>query len=699
MTTQYKICSCNQTMPLDQAAGAKLGAALNVPPLAVADQLCRREVSQYITAIAGVDDVVIGCTQERALFSEVAQNKNTVAPLRFVNLRETGGWSSEAGASLPKMAALLAAAALPVPDPVPTVEYDSAGHVLIIGPASRALSWAKRLGAQLDISVLLTEGSADAMLQERSFPTFSGSQVKLRGWLGAFDVAWRQANPIDLETCTRCNACVDVCPENAIDLTYQIDLSKCTSHRDCVKACGAIGAIDFNRNDTERSGSFDLIFDLSDTPLITLHQPPQGYFAPGVDSQRQIDDSLKLTQMVGKFDKPKFFSYKEKICAHGRNNQVGCNACVEVCSASAISSNGNHVKVNPNLCVGCGACATVCPSGAMGYAYPRATDMGRRIKTMLAAFAKAGGRQPALLFHSGDRGAELLLALGRLAKTNRSLKGMPARVIPIEVHHTASVGIDLWLTAVAYGATNIAVLATDEEAPQYLDALEKQMEIAGAILGGLGYQGKHLSVLRTDTPAALDAALRAITAGQAPAQAATFNVAAEKRGTLDLALAHLLLHAETKPEEIELPQGALYGKINVNKSTCTLCMSCVGACPESALMDNANAPQLRFLEKNCVQCGLCETTCPENAITLTPRLLLTDAVKQPAVLNEAVPYLCIRCSKPFGTLQMIENMLSKLSLHGAFSGNVNRLKMCADCRVVDMMDNKRELSITDLKRH
>jgi ferredoxin len=127
-------------------------------------------------------------------------------------------------------------------------------------------------------------------------------------------------------------------------------------------------------------------------------------------------------------------------------------------------------------------------------------------------------------------------------------------------------------------------------------------------------------------------------------------------------------------------------------------MSCVGACPESALMDNSNLPQLRFVEKNCVQCGLCEKTCPENAITLTPRLLLTDAVKQPRVLNEAQPYHCIRCNKPFGTLQMIDNMLAKLSLHSAFAGNIDRIKMCADCRVVDMMENKHETSITDLKR-
>ncbi|MEN3297818.1 MAG: hypothetical protein V7642_7071 [Burkholderiales bacterium] len=698
MSTQFKVCNCNRTMPLDAAAGEKLGGALGSGPLGVATQLCRREVGSYLKAIEGVEEVVVACTQEQPLFSELAQQKQAVAPIRFVNIRETGGWGAQAKESLPKMAALLAAAALPDPEPVPTVEYDSGGSVLLVGPADRVLPWAKRLNGQLEVSALLTAGNASDGLQDRRFPTFSGSRIEIGGWLGAFKVNWQQANPIDLEVCTRCNACIDVCPENAIDFNYQIDLDKCRSHRDCVKACSAIGAIDFTREATQRSGEFDLIFDLSDKPLIGLHQPPQGYFAPGASEMKQADLALQLTQMVGQFSKPKFFIYKDKLCAHGRNQKIGCNACIEVCSAEAVSHNGDKIKVNPNLCVGCGACTTVCPSGALAYAYPRATDMGLRLKTLLGTYLKAGGQQPALLLHSQERGAELIGQLGRLARTSDKVKGIPARVIPVDLHHTASAGIDLWLAAIAYGAANVVILTTGEEAPQYMEALQRQVDVAQTILSGLGYQGMHLHLIGADSAAGLDAALHALPLAQGPAERAAFNVAADKRNTLDFALEHLLKFAPAKKEQIPLPPGALYGAVNVNKDTCTLCMSCVGACPQSALMDNQNKPQLRFLEKNCVQCGLCEKTCPEGAITLTPRLLLTEAARQPQVLNEAQPYHCIRCNKPFGTLQMIENMVSKLALHGAFAGNINRLKMCSDCRVIDMMENKQETTIVDLTR-
>src|SRR5690606_22844733 len=159
MTTQFKVCSCNGTMPLNAAAGDKLAATLPGHNVSMSSQLCRREVGNFLQVLDGVDEVVVACTQERALFSELAQQKQTVAPIRFVNIRETGGWGREARQALPKMAALLAAAALPDPEPVPIVDYQSGGHVLIVGPAERVLSWAQRLQSQMAVSVLLSGGS------------------------------------------------------------------------------------------------------------------------------------------------------------------------------------------------------------------------------------------------------------------------------------------------------------------------------------------------------------------------------------------------------------------------------------------------------------------------------------------------------------------------------------------------------------
>ena len=700
-------------MPIDaDAVGDALrasDAAIDAPSK-THHLLCRREISAFTQALDGTEDVVVACTQEKALFAEVAaQHEGVTAPIHFVNVRETGGWSAgakrDARGFRAKTAALLAVAGLPAPEPVPVVDYRSDGNVLIIGPAERAMPWAERLADQLSVAVLVTgrDRASGPFVppMERRWPVHAGELAQVNGWLGAFEVQWRNRNPIDLYRCTRCNACIDVCPEGAIDALYQIDLDACRDHRACVKACGDALAIDFSRVDAPQalSGQFDLIFDLNDAPAFAQHQPPQGYFHAGADAGRQLTASLALLQMVGEFEKPKFFQYKESICAHGRNGQVGCNACVDVCSASAIASQWKDgrgsVHVTPNLCVGCGACTTACPTGAITYAYPSAPYQGRKLKTLLGTYASAGGRDAVVLLHNGGRGRTLIEQLGRAARIGKA-QGVPVNVLPVEVFHAASTGLDLWLSALAYGAARIAILLTEDDAPQYRAMLAEQVAVAQAVLQGLGEPADGAGVVLIDVAdaAALDARLsHADVSGpvrgfRRDMPAATFAVAAAKREALDFALDHLARHAKATEAIIPLPAGAPFGAITVNRERCTLCMACVGACPSQALRDQAERPVLAMIERNCVQCGLCETTCPESAIALVPRLNLSAEARQSATLNEAQPFHCIRCNKPFGTAQMVATMLAKLGAHPAFSGAAaERLKMCSDCRVIDMMQH------------
>lgn len=697
-TSRIHLCDCNRSFALD---AGRLAAGTDAA-MQCHHALCGAELPALQTSLAGGKTVHVACTQETALFGELAEEAGAGERIRFFNLREHAGWSAESAAATPKLAALIAAATtLADPEPVAAVQMSAGRSLLIIGEAGAALGWAERLAGSFEPAVLITARSKDVELPAvNAYPVWSGRPVRLCGHLGAFELEWTQHNPIDLELCVRCNACVKACPEGAIGWDLQVDVDACRSHGACVAACGEIGAIDFARQDSARSERFDLVLDLSAEPLLRRVELPDGYAAPGRDPFEQALAVQALGEFVGEFEKPRYVAFEAALCAHSRAKKTGCSNCIESCSTAAIRSNGDVIAVDPYLCKGCGTCSTVCPSGALSFQYPRVPELGQRVKTLLAEYARAGGTDACLLFHSAAAGSA---AIARLARRGC---GLPARVIPVEVWSADAVGLDLMLGSLALGACQVAVLAagSHDAAP-----LEAQAGHGQAILSALGYGGEHLRVIEADADdwQALERALYDWAPAMTVAEPARFRLLAKKRETLDFALRHLVAHAPATttpaglPAAIALNAGAPFGQV-IASDACTLCMSCTGACPAGALRAASDAYRLEFVEKNCLQCGLCEASCPESAITLEPRLLPgeygTEGARRARALREADLFHCTACGKAMGAAPLIESMIARLSGHAMFAGEAERarLRMCADCRVIDMMKAETAVKAWDL---
>ncbi|MEE9309621.1 MAG: 4Fe-4S binding protein [Cocleimonas sp.] len=422
----------------------------------------------------------------------------------------------------------------------------------------------------------------------------------------------------------------------------------------------------------------DLVLDLSPTPLLPMVLKPPGYLVADIDDSKVQASHLQqckdeLADLVGTFEKPKYFNYDASACAHGRSGKPGCTRCIDACPAEAIISLIDTIKVDPTRCQGGGVCATVCPSGAITYAYPKSKDLLTHIRTLILTYLKEDQGKPDLIFVTEDEQAQAQQIL-------------PAALV-ITVEEVGSVGPEMWLSALAWGARSVRLFDLNKMAQSSRDALDLHLEMTQNILEASGYPASAVLVI-TD-PSEL------ITSKIMPEfDLATHAPITGKRQSFYMALDHLVAKSDNVKVDVKkmavLPAGSIFGDVVVNKDNCTLCMACVSACPANALQDSSEKPMLSLVEANCLQCGICTNTCPENAITTTPRLLLDYEIrKKPRVLNEEEPFCCISCGKPFATKSGITTILEKLSGHSMFADerSKNRLKMCDDCRVRDMMED------------
>jgi ferredoxin len=381
--------------------------------------------------------------------------------------------------------------------------------------------------------------------------------------------------------------------------------------------------------------------------------------------------------MTGVFEKPKFFDYDAEICAHGRSGVEGCNRCVEACPAQAITTLAESISVNPNLCQGGGVCASVCPTGAIRYHYPQPETTLEQLAALIKTYREQGGMDPVICFMSeADAPA---------------LDVLPDNVLPVLLEELASVGFEVWLAALCFGAASVYLLDCGSVPDMVSAPLKDQVQVAQSILEGFGYPGSVLSYITDVNDIARSNSL------MPSIKPATYKTGNNKRQMAFFAIDHLYHQAVDPARILAMPDASPFGRIMVDQQACTLCMACTSVCPANAINAGGETPKLIFHEMNCVQCGICAKACPEQAISLEPRLLADSEQRlAAATLNEETPFLCISCGKPFATQSVINIMMAKLQGHWMYQSERSRqrLRMCEDCRVIDVMQDAEAMEST-----
>lgn len=371
------------------------------------------------------------------------------------------------------------------------------------------------------------------------------------------------------------------------------------------------------------------------------------------------DEILEILQSKSPVYRYRNFTiYDSAICQYqGRRNDL-CAKCVEVCPTVAILKNDEKRELvfSHIDCIGCGACVSVCPSGALKFA--------RLSQSVFCEIAKLYRGKIPLLIADGEISSALNVPL-------------PCGVLPLGFFGAKQID-EVNLLSLMQESGSSVILCGADVGEGTREAAELVNEISRAIYG-------RQAVFLAQNLSELSEALKLAQSSQ-PWEFSLNEFNLGKKEIFSKRVSAMV--GEDGFGTVKSGERLKFGEVAINESSCTLCLSCVGACNTGALYADRSDNSIKLNASLCTMCNYCVLSCAEKdtmALNFSGLKLQPEFFSYRTLAKDEL-FRCIECGKEFATAKAVMKIAEMMSAH--FADDVEKMKTlfcCGDCKAKIMI--------------
>ncbi|MSN95955.1 4Fe-4S dicluster domain-containing protein [Campylobacter sp. FMV-PI01] len=358
-------------------------------------------------------------------------------------------------------------------------------------------------------------------------------------------------------------------------------------------------------------------------------------------------------------------TYDDKICQYHERRSEHCAKCVDVCPTVAILKDDEkrHLVFSHIDCMECGGCISVCPSGAMDYA-----------KMPADAFFEV-----ASMYED-----KKIVIVPRMMDIQDCDVTLPEGFLPFAIEGEKFISQTHLMSLLQISGANL-IFYSDFVSPGTKDSINLINDIYRAKFNETAIfvaqdeieLRKYLKEIKYIDGSKFIMSQRNLSKREIFAKRVKFLVGDENLGVA------------------KSGEWVRYGSVEINENSCTLCLSCVGACNVGALVADTSDNSIKFNASICTTCGYCTQSCAEKDTIFLTRgeMRLEPKYFEYQTLAKDKLFKCIECGKEFATEKAIRKIADIMT--PKFANDPQKIKTlycCADCKAKLMIQAQLQLT-------